>query len=129
LEIATSEPQRRYKNLEVGYHVSGSFREYCPNPNPNIYQRIRTWLFGNIVCAIDRKRYKGAWDDGTTSDSKEATFASLPPNVQPPLAQDRLNLPKKQWTMRQRPLPKMKGILNKRNTCQKLEGGIRFIRL
>ncbi len=48
---------------------------------------------------LDRNRYKVAWDDGTTSDcysnslSKEAAFASLPPDVQPPLARDRLDLP------------------------------------
>jgi hypothetical protein len=88
-------------------------------------------LFGNIISTLDRNRYKVAWDDGTTSDcysnslSKEAAFASLPPDVQPHLAQDRLDLPpkvKKQWTMRWKPLPKMKGILKKRSTCQKLGG-------
>jgi hypothetical protein len=135
-------PQRHYKNLEVGCHVSGSFGEYQPNPYPNIHWQIRTCLFGNIICVLDRNRYKVAWDNGTTSDcysnslSKETTFASLPPDVQPPLAWDRLALPlplpppkvKKQWTTRQKPMPKMKGILQKRCTCQKLGGGgIRFV--
>jgi hypothetical protein len=96
---ATNEPQRCYKNLEVGCRVSGSFGEYRPNPNPNICQQIRTCLLGNIICALDRNRYKVAWDDVTTSNcysnslSKEATFASLPPDIQPPLAWDRLDLP------------------------------------
>jgi hypothetical protein len=58
----------RYKNIEVGCCVTGSFGENCPNLNPNIRQWIRTQLFGNIVCMFDRKKYKVAWDDGTTSD-------------------------------------------------------------
>jgi hypothetical protein len=47
-------------------------------------------MFGKIVCALDRNRYKVAWDDGNTSDyysdhlSKEAAFASLSLDAQPP---------------------------------------------
>ncbi len=79
--------------------MSGSFGEYRSNPNPKIRRRVRSRLYGNIVCALDRNRYKVAWDNGTTSDcysnclSKEASFASLPPDVQPPLAEDRPDLP------------------------------------
>lgn len=98
-DVAGGEAQRRYKNLEVGCRVSGSFGEYRSNPNPNIRRRVRARLYGNIVCALDRNRYKVAWDNGTTSDcysnclSKEASFASLPPDVQLPLAEDRPDLP------------------------------------
>jgi hypothetical protein len=50
--------------------------------------------------------------------SKEAAFASLTPDIQPSLAQNRLDLPppklKKLWTMKPMPLPKMGGILKNR---------------
>jgi hypothetical protein len=56
--VVGSEAQRRYKNLEVGCRVSGSFGEYHSNPNPNICRCVRSRLYGNIVCALDQNRYK-----------------------------------------------------------------------
>ena len=95
----TSTTRERVKRLEVGCRVSGSFGEYRPNPNPNIKRRVRKRIFGHIICAVDRKKYKVRWDDGRETEvfsnclSKESLSAALPPDLPPSRQQDNPELP------------------------------------
>jgi hypothetical protein len=95
----TSTTRERVKRLEVGCRVSGSFGEYRPNPNPNIKRRVRERIFGHIICAVDRKKYKVRWDDGRETEvfsnclSKESLSAALPPDLPPSRQQDNPELP------------------------------------
>ena len=60
--------KRPVKRFQVGCRVSGSFGDYCPNPNPNIQRRVRARIFGNIVEAVGPLQYKVLWDDGVSHE-------------------------------------------------------------
>ena len=56
-----SEPAHALKRIGIGAQVSGSFG--C-NPNPAIKRKHKCRIFGNVVEAIDHKRYKVMFDNG-----------------------------------------------------------------
>ena len=62
--IVMSEPARAPKRIGVGARVSGSFGESICNPNPAIKRKHKRRIFGNVVEAIDHKRYKVMFDNG-----------------------------------------------------------------
>ena len=60
--------KRPVKRFDVGCRVSGSFNDYCPNPNPNIPRRVRARIFGNIIEAVGHLQYRVLWDDGVSCE-------------------------------------------------------------
>jgi len=92
--------KRPVKRFDVGCRVSGSFGDYCANPNPNIQRRVRARIFGNIIEAVGHLQYKVLWDDGVSREPhfsnslrKESSVASFPPDLRPPRLQDDPELP------------------------------------
>ena len=57
------------KRFDVGCCTSGSFGDYCPNPNPNIPRRVRALIFCNIIEAVDHLQYKVLLDNGVSCES------------------------------------------------------------
>jgi hypothetical protein len=97
---AVNARKRPAKRFDVGCRVSGTFGDYCPNPNPNIPRRVRARIFGNIIEAVGHLQYKVLWDDGVSREPhfsnslrKESSVASFPPDLRPPRLQDDPELP------------------------------------
>jgi hypothetical protein len=78
------------KRLLTGCHVSGTFGELIPNPDPTKRQGVRKRLFGNVICANGHGKYRIAFDEGSTMECflnrlrAESSFSSVPPEVIPP---------------------------------------------
>ena len=97
-EVAAVNGRKRpVKRIDVGCRVSGSFGDYCPNPNPNIPRRVRA---RNIIEAVGHLQYKVLWDDGVSREPhfsnslrKESSVASILPDLRPPHIQDNPELP------------------------------------
>ena len=89
--IVMSEPARAPKRIGIGAQVSGSFGESICNPNPAIKCKQKCRIFGNVVEAIDHKRYKVMFDNGailqcySNNLHVELPTALLPSNPPPPL--------------------------------------------
>ena len=60
--------KRPVKRFNVGCHISGSFGDYFPNPNPNIPRQVRAHIFGNIIEAVGHLQYTVLWDDGISHE-------------------------------------------------------------
>jgi len=97
---AVNARKRPAKRFDVGCRVSGTFGDYCPNPNPNIPRRVRARIFGNIIEAVGHLQYKVLWDDGVSREPhfsnslrKESSVASFLPDLRPPRIQDNPELP------------------------------------
>ena len=87
-----SEPARAPKRIGVGARVSGSISESICNPNPAIKCKHKCRIFGNVVEAIDHKRYKvGAILQCYSNNLRvELPTASLPPDLPPLVVQTTL---------------------------------------
>lgn len=85
----TSSSSRSVRRIAAGARVSGTFGELQSNPNPNIKRRVKKRVFGNVIGAVDAKKYRVDFDNiGVLEVSSnrlrlEAATASLPPDVVP----------------------------------------------
>ena len=76
------------KRLLAGCHVSGSFGELIPNPDPNKKRCIHKCL-GNVLHAVGHSKYMVAFDNGETFECcsnrlhVEARTSAIPPDVPP----------------------------------------------
>ena len=62
-DFIMSEPAHAPKRISVVAQVSGSFGKLFCNPNPAIKHKHKCRIFGNVVEAIDNKRYKVMFDN------------------------------------------------------------------
>ena len=83
------------KRLLAGCHVSGSFGELIPNPDPNKKQCVHKRLVGNVLHAVGHSKYMVAFDNGETFECcsnrlrVEARTSAIPPDVPPEQAVER----------------------------------------
>jgi hypothetical protein len=81
---------RALKQLLAGCHVSFTFGELVPNPDPTKRRCVHKQLFSNIICAVSHEKYRVAFDDGNMLECflnrlcAESSFTSDPPDVLPP---------------------------------------------
>jgi len=54
------------KQLTTGCHVSRTFGQLIPNPDPKKRQCVCKRLFGNVICAVGHGKYEVAFDDWVT---------------------------------------------------------------
>jgi hypothetical protein len=77
------------KRLLAGCHVSGSFGQLIPNPDPNKNRCIRQQLFGNVVSAVGPGKYLDVFDNNETMECPsnrlrvESGTSAIPPDVPP----------------------------------------------
>ena len=58
-----SSSSRSVRRIAAGARVSGTFGELQSNPNPNIKRRVKKRVFGNVIGAVDAKKYRVDFDN------------------------------------------------------------------
>jgi len=56
--------QRPPKRIANGCRVSGALGRSIDNPNPTIKRKHKERLFGTVICAVDRNKYRVRLDNG-----------------------------------------------------------------
>jgi len=49
---------RGVKRIAPNIGVSGSFGDFIPNVNPAVKRRKHLRIYGNVLCAVDRGKYR-----------------------------------------------------------------------
>jgi hypothetical protein len=83
----TDEPACQMKRLLTGARVSGAFRDFYDNPDPNIRRQKRQRIYGTVVGACGERKYTVQFDCGHVVDCFPNTLplkksTALPPPVE-----------------------------------------------
>ena len=59
---------RAVKRIAPNTRVSGSFGDFIPNVNPAVKRRKHLRIYGNVLCAVDRGKYRVQFDNETIQE-------------------------------------------------------------